>query len=617
MSWVAVIWPMIASACLTLAAMHVLVWANKRTAWASLLFSLTALATAAVAGCELWLMRAETAREYGVILRWAHVPYWVVIISLVGFVRLYLRAGRPWLAYAVCGTRTLSLILDFVFSPNLNYREITGLRRVHFLGESVSVAVGIPNPWMLVGQASFLLLAVYVVDVMLTVSRRGDRRQARVLTGAIVFFVLAATGQIVLVLWQIVRSPLTPSVFFLGIVATMAYEMSADTRRAAQLVDDLRESEERMTLATEAGGVGTWMWSIARNQVWGSERWRHLFGFAPDVALSLDDVIQRVHPDDRGTVELEVQRAVEDRGDYAGEYRVVLPDGTQRWLAARGRAYSDAHGNPVRMVGAAIDITARNQAETEAALQRNELAHLSRVATLSELSGSLAHELNQPLAIILTNAQAAQRLLAQQPPDLAEARDILADIVSEDQRAGEVIGRLRSLLKSGHTHVQPLSVNDIIEDVRRIARTDLVGRGVTVHLSVAETLPRVRGDRIQLQQVLLNLILNACDAMSANPPARRHLTLSTTHRDGAVRMSVSDTGCGLPPDPDRVFEPFFSTKAHGLGLGLSICRSIVTAHEGRLWAEARGAADVPDAAPTASGGATVHLELPATDEGAP
>jgi len=397
----------------------------------------------------------------------------------------------------------------------------------------------------------------------------------------------------------------------------MAYEMSADARRTAQLVDDLRESEERMTLATEAGGVGTWMWSIAPNQVWGSERWRYLFGFPPDVALNLDDVIQHIHPDDRGTVEREVRRAVEERGDYAGEYRVLLPDGTQRWLAARGRTYSDADGNTVRMVGAATDITARTQAETEAALQRNELAHLSRVATLSELSGSLAHELNQPLAIILTNAQAAQRLLAQQPPDLAEARDILADIVSEDQRAGEVIERLRALLRPGQAHVQPLSLNEIIEDVLRIARRDLIGRGITVHLNLAEALPRVLGDRIQFQQVLLNLILNACDAMATNPPERRHLALATTHGDGAVRMSVSDTGCGLPSDPEHVFEPFYSTKAQGLGLGLSICRSIVTAHKGRLWAEARKVGDVPDAAPSASGGASLHLELPAANEGAP
>ncbi len=436
MSWVAVIWPMIASACLTLAAVHLLIWIRKRTAWANLLFAVMAAATAAVAANELWLMRADTVREFGVALRWAHVPYWVLTIALVAFVRLYLRAGRLWLVFAICGTRTLSLVLNFVFSPNLNYREISALRHVRFLGDSVAVAEGRSNPWMLVGQASFLLLAVFVVDVWRTVVRRGDPPRARWLSGVIVFFVLAATGQIVLVLWQIVPSPLTPSLFFLGIVGAMAYQMSDDVQRTAQLVDDLRESEERMTVATEAGGVGMWMWDIARNEVWGSPRWLDLFGFAPDAALSLEKVIQQIHPDDRGTVEREVRRAVEDRGDYAGEYRVVWPDGTQRWLAARGRTYSDAHGHTVRMLGAAIDITARNQAETESASQRNELAHLSRVAMLSELSGSLAHELNQPLAIILTNAQAAQRLLAQQPPDLAEARDILADIVSEDQRAG-------------------------------------------------------------------------------------------------------------------------------------------------------------------------------------
>jgi C4-dicarboxylate-specific signal transduction histidine kinase len=183
------------------------------------------------------------------------------------------------------------------------------------------------------------------------------------------------------------------------------------------------------------------------------------------------------------------------------------------------------------------------------------------------LSGSLAHELNQPLAIILTNAQAAQRLLAQQPPDLAETRDILADIVSEDERAGEVIKRLRALLKPGQTHRQPISANALVEDVLRIARSDLIERGIKVHAELDGSVPPVVGDRVQLQQVLLNLILNAGDAMAANPPPGRHLTLATAHRDGTVRVSVSDTGCGLPSDEECVFEPFYTTKKEGLGLG--------------------------------------------------
>ncbi len=161
MSWVTIVWSMAASACLTLAALHLLVWSRRRTAWANLLFAVSAAGTAAYAGCELWMMRAQTPGEFGMALRWAHVPGWVTIVSLVAFARLYLRAGRLWLAWTVCGVRTLSLLLNFGPAPNLNYREISALRHVPFLGDTVSVAEGVPNPWMLVGLLSLLLLAIF------------------------------------------------------------------------------------------------------------------------------------------------------------------------------------------------------------------------------------------------------------------------------------------------------------------------------------------------------------------------------------------------------------------------------------------------------------------------
>ena len=221
MSWVTVIWSMVAAACLTLALGNGLVWLRRREARAHGLLALLAVATALLATFELWMMRAETAGEYGLALRWHHVPGWIVVVSLIGFVRLYLRAGRPWLAWAVCGVRTLSLILNFVLTPNLNYREITALRHIRFLGESVSVAEGVRNPWMLVGQTSFLLLVIFVVDAVLAVWRRGDRRQALSVGGAIIFFAVAGTGQVILVLWGIIAMPLTTSLFFLGIVAPL------------------------------------------------------------------------------------------------------------------------------------------------------------------------------------------------------------------------------------------------------------------------------------------------------------------------------------------------------------------------------------------------------------
>jgi two-component system sensor kinase FixL len=228
MSWVTIIWAMIASACLTLALVHVLVWWRRREVLANLLFALTAVAAAVFAGCELWMMRAETPGAFGMAVRWAHVPASVLIVSLVGFVRHYLRAGRLWLAWTVCGVRTLSLILDFVFTPNLNYREINALRHISYLGEIIVAPAGVPSPWMLISQLGLLLLVVFVADASIVVWRRGDRRQALSVGGSILLFVVAATVQLILTLWGIIHAPITVSLFFMGIVAAMGYELSRD-----------------------------------------------------------------------------------------------------------------------------------------------------------------------------------------------------------------------------------------------------------------------------------------------------------------------------------------------------------------------------------------------------
>jgi signal transduction histidine kinase len=250
----------------------------------------------------------------------------------------------------------------------------------------------------------------------------------------------------------------------------------------------------------------------------------------------------------------------------------------------------------------------RKRAELELQEQRRELTHLSRVAILGELSGALAHELNQPLTAILSNAQAAQRLLTQESPDLPEVGAILNDIVDEDKRAGEVIRRLRALLKKGETQLQAIDLCAVTGEVLDLAHADFVTRGVLVNNHLPADLPAVRGDRVQLQQVLLNLIVNACDAMVASEPSRRRLII-TAAPDGndMVQVAIADCGSGIPADRiDRLFEPFFTTKEQGLGLGLAICRSIVAAHGGRLWA-----------ANNVEGGATFWLTLPVLNGGPP
>ena len=253
----------------------------------------------------------------------------------------------------------------------------------------------------------------------------------------------------------------------------------------------------------------------------------------------------------------------------------------------------------------ARDITARKKAEVEERQHRTELAHLSRVTMLGELSGSLAHELNQPLTAILSNAQAAQRFLAHDDVDLNEVRDILGDIVKQDKRAGEVIHRLRLLLKKSTVEHQPLDLNEVVSEVLKLVRNDLLNQRVTGQMELAPELPTIIGDRVQLEQVVLNLVMNGCDAIATGPAANRKLIIRTALNNGdGVCVSVADQGVGLAPDNlEKVFEPFFSTKPHGMGLGLSVCRTIIAAHGGKLWAANNG-----------DRGATFYFTIPAQPE---
>jgi C4-dicarboxylate-specific signal transduction histidine kinase len=234
-----------------------------------------------------------------------------------------------------------------------------------------------------------------------------------------------------------------------------------------------------------------------------------------------------------------------------------------------------------------VDVTDRRRAEMEATRQRNELTHLSRVTMLGELSGSIAHELNQPLAAILSNAQAALKFLERDPGDVDEVRGVLEDIVTDDRRAGEVIHRLRLLFSNGEVQHQELDLAEAISEVLRLLNSELVNHGVVARGELAPGLPPVSGDRVQLQQVLINLIINGCDAMADARVADRRLFVRAEPAGGAgVRVSVEDRGCGIAPDRlESVFEPFFTTKARGMGLGLAVCRTIISSHGGRLWAE--------------------------------
>jgi PAS domain S-box-containing protein len=610
MSWITIVWSMNAAACLTLAGIYLLVWCKQREDWAYLALSCNAVAGAALTAFELALLRAQTTEQYGVVLRWAQLPVWTLVVSLLVFVRLYLRAGRPWLAWSVCGARTLALILNFIFVPNLSYRQITSLREVSWWGgETVSVPIGITNPWILVAQLSLLLLIIFFVDATVTAWRQGHRQQACVVGGALIFFSAIAIAEVVLVVWGVIQVPFLACFSYLGLIAAMGYQTSSDMLHKAQLAlqleaseADLRETKQRMELAASAAELGMWMWDIARNEIWITDKGRSLFGFDSSEKLNFDRFRSRLHPEDRESVLQAVEKSLRTGAQYQSEYRALLPNGQIRWIAGRGHVEFNGDGQPVRMRGASVDITKRKEAELERVRHRNEIAHLSRVTTLGELSGSIAHELNQPLSAILSNAQAAQRILAEGKADLTHMREILNEIVSEDKRAGEVIRRLRLFLKKGEVQQQSLPINNVVQDVLKLIRSDLVNQKVTADTELARHLPDVTGDPVQLQQVLLNLVVNACDAMVDCTAPERRLLIRTGIENGssAVIVSVTDRGGSIPDQRmEQIFEPFFTTKAKGMGLGLSVCRTIIAAHRGTLWATNN-----------TDRGATFHFRLP-------
>jgi PAS domain S-box-containing protein len=730
MNWIELIWHVMAGACLALAGVYLVVWLRRREDIEHLSLVVAAMAVAVLAVMEPLALQAKTVDEYAVILRWYHAPALVFFAAIVPFVRLRYGVGSVWLGVAAVALRLASLVANFSTGVNLNFLQVDALTPTYLLGVAVMVPQGTPNPWMVLGSLSMLLLALFLGQALWEFWRRKqgpDRWEASAtLLSAVVFIVVAGVWA-PLVVTGIVGSPYTVVPLFAGVVLALGFDLGAQLMRVPELSRSLAKSEAvrhegemQLQLAGRIAGLGTWTWGCRDSGVYCSGAALALLDLPPCEPLDrvkLAESISRAH---RASILQGYEAAQTGSGEFQNEFCVKLRNGGERWLSAIGHLERDAAGQPLAVQGVLIDIThrreadqrfrrlveaaptgillvrsdgvivfanqraglkfgypdgglcglsvdalvpsarrpahaglrgdyladpsdrnmaatrevfglrkdgsefavevtlsvmptesgpqvlaiisdisARKQAEQEAGERRNELAHLARVSLLAELSGSLAHELNQPLTAILSNAQAGARFLARDPPDLDEVRESLRNIVDSDKRAGEIIRRLRAMLRKEPPDFQRLDLNEVVEDVLHIVHSDLITRNVEVRLKLQPDLPATLGDRVQLQQVLLNLIMNGCDAM-AHCAGQPVLTVQTgLVAAGRIHLAVIDGGRGVPEaDLERIFAPFVSSKSAGLGLGLAVCRTIVHAHDGRLWAENN-----------AGPGATLHLEL--------
>ena len=353
-------------------------------------------------------------------------------------------------------------------------------------------------------------------------------------------------------------------------------------RRRAEAL--LRQSEERMQFTAAAVNAGLWQQDAASTELWATEHCRALLGLSADKPLTRESFLAAVHPEDRRTALESLTPTVAEQPPAVRDIRIVLPGSQVRWISIRARSHAEATTAKGGMSGIFVDITEQKTAEAEAALQRREVAHLMRVSVLGELSGAIAHEINQPLTAILSNAYAALDMVPENSAEFVELRETIEDIIQEDNRAGEVIERMRRLLKKGTQSCEFIDVNHLVTSTIALLKTELIGRRIGIETDLAPCPLLTSGDQVQVQQVLLNLMLNAMDAMASTPAAQRLMTVATRAApSGTIEISIRDRGTGIRvAEADRVFEPFFTTKDHGLGLGLSLCCSIVQAHGGTL-----------------------------------
>jgi PAS domain S-box-containing protein len=513
-------------------------------------------------------------------------------------------------------------------------------------------------------------------------------------------------------LWEQYRWYILAALIIICLQGAMIVNLLLQRKSRLRIQTELRDSQQLMELATSAGELGLWSRELTNGGLWLNGPMRSLFGFGAHDAVRYEDLLRRVHRDDRDLMLSKVERAQTAGLPFDGELRILLPNGTERWVIAKGRTVGEPRGcdrrmgvvlditerkraeekfrlaleaspnaivmvdqqgkiqlinawteklfgysreeligqsaeilaperfrngdpihqaaffgvsqarpmgagqdlfarrkdgseflvdiglNPIHtpegtlVLTAIVDITERKRAELELQRNREELAHLTRVTTVGELTASVAHELNQPLGAILSNAEAAEMFLMTEPPALDEVRDILSDIRKDDQRAGEVIRRIRSLLRKQELTPKPMEVNDAIEEVIRLLSMNAAERKVALKFERTSGLPSIWYDAIHFQQVMMNLVLNAIEAMAPLPQKQRQIVIRTGAADnGSVKIAVADSGPGIPVDRlPKLFEPFFTTKKDGMGMGLSITRTIVEAHQGRIWVENNAAA---------------------------
>jgi len=604
LSWLTVIWSLCAGACGMLGFLHFALWLRDRTRSIYLISSLMACAALANSLGELLLMQADEVMAAARLMRLENLAAGVLVVTVAWFIDRYFGPARRWLAVSITALWSAALIINFASPWSLVYSEITALeQRSTLWGEPFVLLVGHRNPWVILPEIASLLLIGYSIDASIRAWRRGMGGRAVLTGGAVAVFIIAAGIHAPLVDAGLVPTPYMVGLAFMAIVLMLGYQLAADAFLTARYAARVKESEERWRALT----------SQVQLAVIGLDEQGRVNFTNPFFEKLLGSGAHRVHgrpatdmlvPSEREEALRRLRGAARAPVRPHGRWTIVGASGEERTIALSHVRLTRPDGAYAGILSVGADITGELAARQEVARLRSETGHLMRINAMGEVASALAHELNQPLAAILSNAQAARRLMAAGKAEEAELREILDDIVRDDKRAGEIIHGLRAMLRKGETTIEVFDLREVIGTIARILNSEIIGRRTTLRLEEGPGRPMVRAGRVEIQQVVLNLALNALEAMEETPPASREMVISCAVEDGMVTTGVRDSGPGISPTAmETLFEPFQTTKAQGLGVGLSICRRIVESSGGRIQARNND-----------GGGATLSFSLPALDE---
>lgn len=567
MNWVVAIWSATAGASTLLALVYLVVWSRDRRSWANLCLVFSVVGVLGLLVCELTTMYTESPEVFGQTVRWTHLVYAIGVFGSLGFVHFCFRTGSSWLLALAVALRLLVVAANFTTGVNLHVVVIHTLQKVTFLGEQVSVLGDwVPNPWVSLGLLASLVQLIYVVDAAIRLWRTGSvesQRLALVVGGTLALFTIGAPAQAALVATGVLHTPFIVSFPFLGVVVAMAYELSRDLGRTAQLGRELRENGRQLALATEAANLGIWSRSLPEKVIWANAQWRELFGFRKTERLDVERVAHRLHPDDRKRIHKAFGEAIKNTGHYEEEYRVMLPNGQIRWIASRGNV-EFSRGQPVLIRGVALDVTRRRQAE-EATFGLIRRLISAQEDERMRLARELHDDVNQSLALLAIELD----IFSQKPPtSSSELR----------RRMGELSAQVKNLSSSVHElshalHPAKLEQLGLVAAVGGLCRELGAAHNVAIEF-VADEVPREVPDDVALclyriaQEGLRNVIRH-----SGSTTAKVELRWN----ESELRLVVSDRGCGFESIATR----------DEVSLGLVSMRERVRLVQGQISVESR------------------------------